>query len=131
MNSANRAMAAAEHSVAGTVERADSTLEAARALPAQGPSAAAAGLSSATGITRDSTVTEAAQQLAAQLRGIDGIERYRTTKLGDLSRTGPRPLRALWGVASEQLGRRYGSLTVGELMDRYRQRGGPGASAGA
>jgi hypothetical protein len=65
------------------------------------------------------TVDEAAQRLAADLRGVPGIERFAGVHLAELERGGPRPLRTMWRVAREQLGERYGAMTIGELIDRY------------
>ena len=85
--------------------------------------AAAAGA----GIGESSTLDDAAARLAQELSRIPGIERFGTTRLSDLERSGPRPLRALWGAARGQLKSRYGDLTIGTLLDRYEHRGdGPG-----
>ena len=79
------------------------------------------------GIGRASTLDDAAARLAQELSRIPGIERFGTTRLSDLERSGPRPLRALWGAARGQLKSRYGDLTIGALLDRYEHRGdGPG-----
>ncbi len=79
------------------------------------------------GIGRATTLDDAAARLAQELSRIPGIERFGTTRLSDLERSGPRPLRALWGAARGQLKSRYGDLTIGALLDRYEHRGdGPG-----
>ena len=79
------------------------------------------------GIGRATTLDDAAARLAEELSRIPGIERFGTTRLSDLERSGPRPLRALWGAARGQLKSRYGDLTIGALLDRYEHRGdGPG-----
>ncbi len=70
-------------------------------------------------ITRATTVDDAASRLAADLRGVPGIERFASVRLAELDRSGPRPLRTMWRIAREQLGERYGQLTIGELIDRY------------
>ena len=70
-------------------------------------------------ITRATTVDDAATRLAADLRGVPGIERFASVRLAELDRSGPRPLRTMWRIAREQLGERYGQLTIGELIDRY------------
>ncbi len=59
-----------------------------------------------------------ALRLANDLRGVPGIERFAAMRLGDLERAGPRPLRTIWRIASEQLDSRYRDVTIGELMDR-------------
>ena len=81
-------------------------------------------------ITRETTVNAAAQRLARDLQAIPGIERFGSLRLGELDRAGPRPLRTMWRIARDQLGDRYGEMTIGEMLDRYGRGGGsPGASA--
>ena len=81
-------------------------------------------------ITRETTVNAAAQRLARDLRAIPGIERFGALRLGELDRAGPRPLRTMWRIARDELGDRYGEMTIGEMLDRYGRGGGaPGASA--
>jgi hypothetical protein len=70
-------------------------------------------------ITRETTVDEAAQRLAADLLAVPGIERFAGVQLETLDRAGPRPLRTMWRVARDQLGDRVGSMTIGEVIDRY------------
>jgi hypothetical protein len=74
-------------------------------------------------ITRETTVEEAATRLASDLRSVPGIERFAAVRLAELDRGGPRPLRTMWRVARDQLGEQYGALTIGELLDRYGDRG--------
>jgi len=128
---------------AGTVERSAerarraverATTPAASTTPATRPAAAPArsraaepGLA-ATGLTRDSTVRQAAEALAGDLLQVPGIERFGYVRLADLDTSGPRPLRTIWRVARDRLQRDYGNLTIGEIIDRYR--GGDGGSAG-
>ncbi len=71
------------------------------------------------GITRETTVDDAATRLAADLRAVPGIERFAAVRLNELERSGPRPLRTMWRIAREQLDERYGQLTIGELIERY------------
>jgi hypothetical protein len=81
-------------------------------------------------VSRETTVNAAAQRLARDLRAIPGIERFGALRLGELDRAGPRPLRTMWRIARDQLGDRYGEMTIGEILDRFgRGAGGPGASA--
>ena len=80
-------------------------------------------------VTRDTTVNAAAQRLARDLRAIPGIERFGALRLAELDRAGPRPLRTMWRIARDELGDRYGEMTIGEILDRYRGGGSPGASA--
>jgi flotillin len=70
-------------------------------------------------IGRQTTLDDAARRLAADLRAVPGIDRFAEVKLGELERSGPRPLRTMWRLAREQLDDRYGQLTIGELIDRY------------
>ena len=81
-------------------------------------------------VNRETTVNAAAQRLARDLQAIPGIERFGALRLGELDRAGPRPLRTMWRIARDELGDRYGEMTIGEVLDRYGPRGGsPGASA--
>ena len=68
------------------------------------------------------TVDEAVATLANQLRGVPGIERFGLLRLAELENDGPRPLRTMWRVAKDQVGERYGQLTIDELLDRYATR---------
>jgi len=83
-------------------------------------------------IKRETTLDDAALRLANDLRAIPGIERFGTTRLADLERGGPRPLRTMWRIARDQLDERYGQMTIGEMLDQASRRGGgsgPAASA--
>lgn len=91
------------------------TAEALRAAPT-----AAAG---SAGITRDTAVNVAAQRLARDLAAIPGIERFGSIRLDELDRSGPRPLRTMWRIARGELAERYGQMTIGEIVDRYRSGG--------
>jgi flotillin len=82
-----------------------------------------------TGLRRESTLDDAAAALAGDLRAVPGIERFGRIRLADLDRTGPRPLRTMWRIARDQLDERYGQLTIGEIIDRYRGSGGTSAGA--
>ena len=64
------------------------------------------------------TLEEAAKRFAADLRSVPGIERYGALRLDTLATTGPRPLRAAWGLVRDQLIDRYGAMTVGEFIDQ-------------
>jgi flotillin len=75
-------------------------------------------------ISRDTTVNAAAQRLARDLQAIPGIERFGALRLGELDRAGPRPLRTMWRIARDELGERYGEMTIGEILDRYGRGGG-------
>jgi hypothetical protein len=81
-------------------------------------------------LNRETTVNVAAQRLARDLQAIPGIERFGGLRLGELDRSGPRPLRTMWRIARDQLAERYGEMTIGEVLDRYgRGGGGSGTSA--
>jgi flotillin len=81
-------------------------------------------------LNRETTVNVAAQRLARDLQAIPGIERFGALRLGELDRSGPRPLRTMWRIARDQLAERYGEMTIGEVLDRYgRGGGGSGTSA--
>jgi flotillin len=70
-------------------------------------------------ITRETTLDEAAARLASDLRAVPGIERFAGTRLADLETGGPGPLRTMWRISREQLDKRYGQLTIGELIERH------------
>jgi flotillin len=81
-------------------------------------------------LNRDTTVNAAAQRLARDLQAIPGIERFGALRLGELDRAGPRPLRTMWRIAREELGERYGEMTIAEVLDRYGRTGGaPGPTS--
>jgi hypothetical protein len=71
------------------------------------------------GITRETTLDEAAYRLANDLRAVPGIQRFAGTRLADLDTSGPRPLRTMWRISREHLDQRFGQLTIGQLIDRY------------
>jgi flotillin len=83
------------------------------------------------GITRETSLDEAAVRLAGDLRSIPGIERFGGVRLAELERSGPRPLRTMWRIARDQLDERYGQLTIGEVIERFGggRSGGTGAQA--
>ena len=79
-----------------------------------------AGLKAA-GIDESTTLSDAAMRLASELAHVPGIERYGGTRLRDLERSGPRTLRVLWGAVRDELGTRYGDVTIGMLLDAYQR----------
>jgi flotillin len=121
MDAAQEAMSRAD----AAMRRASEATTAAAKAPA--PTAAARPANAPIG--RDTTVNAAAQRLARDLSAIPGIERFGALRLGELDRAGPRPLRTMWRIAREQLGERYGEMTIGEVLDRYGRGGSPGAQA--
>jgi hypothetical protein len=62
---------------------------------------------------------EAARLFAAKLREIPNVADYAHLRLSEVASTGPRPMRILWRLAEAQVGKRYGAMTVGELMKRF------------
>ena len=71
----------------------------------------------ATGL--ESAEDEAAKLLAAKLREIPNVADYTHLRLSEVANTGPRPLRILWRIAEPQVGKRYATMTVGDLMKRF------------
>jgi flotillin len=111
-------------SASGSVPRTDTAAGPARPARTTSPAsaataAAASAAAAAAGITPETTVDAAARRLATDLRAIPGIERFGAVKLAELERSGPRPLRTMWRVASEHLDAQYGQLTIGELLEMY------------
>jgi flotillin len=111
-------------SASGSVRRTDTAAGPARPARTTSPAgaataAAATAAAASAGITPETTVDEAARRLATDLRAIPGIERFGAVKLAELERSGPRPLRTMWRVASEHLDAQYGQLTIGELLEMY------------
>jgi hypothetical protein len=88
-----------------------------------------AGAPATAGIGRDTTVNVAAQRLARDLAAIPGIERFGSIRLEELDRAGPRPLRTMWRIARGELADRYGTMTIGEIVDRFGRGSGPAAQA--
>jgi flotillin len=118
---------------AGRSTPATSAPATAAATTPAGPTPAAAPGAAATpavaGLGRESTLDDAVAALAGDLRAVPGIERFGRMRLADLDRTGPRPLRTMWRIARDRLDERYGQLTIGEIIDRYKGSGGTSASA--
>ena len=118
-----------------TTERARAAIDRAIATPTGAPSTSERAAAPATppataGVTRETTLSDAAKALADDLSRIPGIQRFGDMRLSDLDTAGPRPLRTMWRIARDRLERDYGQLTIGEIIDRYRG-GGGGVSAGA
>jgi flotillin len=64
-------------------------------------------------------VERSAAELAAKLRSVPDIERYGHLSLRDIPAGAPRPMKLLWAAAEHELGKRYGELTVRELLEKY------------
>jgi flotillin len=62
---------------------------------------------------------EAARLLAVKLRDLPNVSDYAHLRLSEVGNSGPRAMRVLWRIAEPQVGKRYGALTVGELMKRF------------
>ena len=85
---------------------------------------AAAGATTAAAVTTAKTGLEmaeddAARLLATKLREIPNVSDYAHLRLSEVASSGPRPMRILWRIAEPQVGKRYGAMTVGELMKRF------------
>jgi flotillin len=87
------------------------------ATAAAAAATAAAVTTAKTGI--EASEDEAAKLLAKKLREIPSVSDYAHLRLSEVGRTGPRPMRILWRIAETQVGKRYGAMTVGELMSRF------------
>ncbi len=62
---------------------------------------------------------DAARLLATKLREIPNVSDYAHLRLSEVGSSGPRPMRLLWRIAEAQVGKRYGAMTVGELITRF------------
>jgi len=91
------------------------TMESATAAAAATTAAAVA--TAKTGL--DAAEDDAARLLARKLREIPNVSDYAHLRLSEAGSSGPRPIRLLWRIAEAQIGKRYGALTVGELMSRF------------
>ena len=85
---------------------------------------AAAAAATAAAVTTAKTGVEAAEDdaarlLAKKLREIPNVSDYAHLRLSEVGSSGPRPMRILWRIAETQVGKRYGAMTVGELMSRF------------
>jgi flotillin len=65
-------------------------------------------------------VEQWAQWVAAQLAQVPQIQVYGALRLSDLAEKGPAPARAVWQTAQAVLGKDYGGITVGDLLNRFR-----------
>ena len=86
-------------------------------MAAAAATTAAAMATARTGL--EASEDEAARLLAAKLREIPNVSEYKHLRLSEVGTSGPRPMRILWRIAEPQVGRRYGGMTVGELMQRF------------
>ena len=91
------------------------TVESATAAAAATTAAAVA--TAKTGL--DAAEDDAARLLARKLREIPNVSDYAHLRLSEVGSSGPRPMRLLWRIAEAQVGKRYGAMTVGELMSRF------------
>jgi hypothetical protein len=79
--------------------------------------ATAAAATAKTGL--EAAEDDAARLLALKLREIPNVSDYAHLRLSEVGSSGPRPMRVLWRIAEAQVGKRYGAMTVGELMTRF------------
>jgi flotillin len=79
--------------------------------------ATAAAATAKTGL--EAAEDDAARLLAVKLREIPNVSDYMHLRLSEVGSSGPRPMRVLWRIAEAQVGKRYGAMTVGELMTRF------------
>src|SRR5207244_4739929 len=87
------------------------------ATAAAAATTAAAVATAKTGL--ESAEDDAARLLARKLREIPNVSDYAHLRLSEVASSGPGPMRLSWRIAEAQIGKRYGALTVGELMSRF------------
>jgi flotillin len=102
-----------------TTSAAAPVVSAGPASPAKNAPAGAADAEAAVKEGAEAAEDEAARHFAQQLRSMPNVAQYAHLKLSEVATIGPRPLRVLWQVAEPRIAHRYGSLTVGELMQRF------------
>jgi flotillin len=102
----------------GPSRTAPPTIESATAAAAAATTAAAT--TAKTGL--EEAQDDAARLLATKLREIPNVSDYAHLRLSEVGSSGPRPMRILWRIAETQVGKRYGAMTVGELMTRFEAR---------
>jgi hypothetical protein len=66
----------------------------------------------------ESSTTQWTKWLADQLRRVPDIGVYSALRLSDLSNRGPASARGIWTTAKDVLEKDYGSVTIGELLNR-------------
>jgi flotillin len=64
-------------------------------------------------------VQQWAKWLAGELSRVPQIQVYSALRLSDLTDKGPLAARAVWQTAQAVLGKDYGSVTVGDLLQRF------------
>jgi hypothetical protein len=65
-------------------------------------------------------VEQWAKWLAGQLAQVPEIQVYGALRLSDLADRGPLPARAIWQTAQAVLGKDYSTVTVADLLKRFR-----------
>jgi flotillin len=115
-------VAGAAQKVAGTAEKASGMAASAAASAAQKwatvPQTKTDPLEAAVAPSAGN-VEQWAKWLAGRLAEVPQIQVYGALKLADLADKGPGPARAVWQTAQAVLGRDYGALTVGDLLNRF------------
>ncbi|MDQ6878923.1 MAG: SPFH domain-containing protein [Candidatus Dormibacteraeota bacterium] len=111
-----KAAGAAERTAAsGMVEKVATSAPWA-AVPQSKPDPMATAVSPSAG-----NVEQWAKWLASRLSEVPQIRVYGSLRLADLADKGPGPARAVWQTAQGVLGKDYADVTVGDLIDRFRQ----------
>jgi flotillin len=111
-----KAAGAAERTAArGMVEKVATSAPWA-AVPQSKPDPMATAVSPSAG-----NVEQWAKWLASRLSEVPQIRVYGSLRLADLADKGPGPARAVWQTAQAVLGKDYANVTVGDLIDRFRQ----------
>jgi flotillin len=107
--------------VAAEVQKAPA--EARRVKEAAEKAGAAVEAKASAGVARvapsDGNVAQWARWLADQLRRVPDIQVYDALHLGDLETRGPAAARGVWATAKAALAREYGTVTIGDLLQRF------------
>src|ERR1700680_3131860 len=123
---AHEAEAKAEAAVEKAAEESAKAKSVAGALKAAGAAKAVelAGAAKAAEVApkispNDGNIAQWAKWLAGQLREVRDIQVYGTLRLADLADKGPDDARAIWPQSQAVLAKKYGGLTLAELLKRF------------
>ena len=116
---ARAAAAKAEADAAAAKAEAEARKAKEEAEKAGAAAQAKAGAAAAKVMPADGNIAQWAKWLADQLRRVPDIRVYDALNLGDLETRGPAAARGVWATAKAALAREYGTVTIGDLLQRF------------